>query len=710
METRFYEFGSFRLDVHRRQLERDGQQVHVSPRAFDLLRVLVQNAGQTLSHDELLDKVWEGTFVEQGNLKKAVSTLRQILGDAAESGEFITTVPRRGYRFTAPVNVPDDAAFTVRETRTELVVEEKVETRKSFAAKLMPMILVAAVLFGAAFVGWQFFRRPASTFSVQEVQYSRILSSGNISGGDLSADGRLFSYLEGGDGKVSLVIRNTETGSSIRVLEPVTGSIWDTKISPDNNYIYYFRYDTANTASSGLYRISTFGGTPQLITQTRSAGLKISPDSKRIAVMQAYVENGKERQVINTLDVDGGNERQIFIVPEGEWIRGISWSTDGAKLLAIARRGESGTNPISFAFEIPFVGGDRTIVMPEKPGLYSNGALMPDGQSIILQKREQNAESSQLWQYFPATDVMSRVTNDEHSYAPPAINSAGTAIGVTRSYAITSIWVGPRDSSEQRQVSGMSDLYSISWASNVRLVVSTMIDKNEAVAALDIDGTNKAVLLDGPNGIRPFPAVSDDLGYITYLTNRTGVRTVWRANMDGSNAQTIPNTENAGDAKLLSDGQTLVFSKWFPETRDWRLVRRAPDGAIHVIPNSTMLVWDVSPDGRKVLILTPTDPSSPDIVALRDIESGTTLRTFPIARTDCIRFAPDGRSFAYLKPLGLGDQIIEQPLDGSEAKVLVTTTGERIRRFAYSPDGANIATVRKTEQTDAVLIRIPNSK
>lgn len=710
METRFYEFGSFRLDVHRRQLERDGQQVHVSPRAFDLLRVLVQNAGQTLSHDELLDKVWEGTFVEQGNLKKAVSTLRQILGDAAESGEFITTVPRRGYRFTAPVNVPDDAAFTVRETRTELVVEEKVETRKSFAAKLMPMILVAAVLFGAAFVGWQFFRRPASTFSVQEVQYSRILSSGNISGGDLSADGRLFSYLEGGDGKVSLVIRNTETGSSIRVLEPVTGSIWDTKISPDNNYIYYFRYDTANTASSGLYRISTFGGTPQLITQTRSAGLKISPDSKRIAVMQAYVENGKERQVINTLDVDGGNERQIYIVPEGEWIRGISWSTDGAKLLAIARRGESGTNPISFAFEIPSVGGDRTIVMPEKPGLYSNGALMPDGQSIILQKREQNAESSQLWQYFPATDVMSRVTNDEHSYAPPAINSAGTAIGVTRSYAITSIWVGPRDSSEQRQVSGMSDLYSISWASNVRLVVSTMIDKNEAVAALDIDGTNKAVLLDGPNGIRPFPSVSDDLGYITYLTNRTGVRTVWRANMDGSNAQTIPGTENAGDAKLLSDGQTLVFSKWFPETRDWRLVRRAPDGAIHVIPNSTMLVWDVSPDGRKVLILTPTDPSSPDIVALRDIESGTTLRTFPIARTDCIRFAPDGRSFAYLKPLGLGDQIIEQPLDGSEAKVLVTTTGERIRRFAYSPDGANIATVRKTEQTDAVLIRIPNSK
>jgi DNA-binding winged helix-turn-helix (wHTH) protein/Tol biopolymer transport system component len=696
--------------VHRRQLERDGQQVHVSPRAFDLLRVLVQNAGQTLSHDELLDKVWEGTFVEQGNLKKAVSTLRQILGDAAESGEFITTVPRRGYRFTAPVNVPDDAAFTVRETRTELVVEEKVETRKSFAAKLMPMILVAAVLFGAAFVGWQFFRRPASTFSVQEVQYSRILSSGNISGGDLSADGRLFSYLEGGDGKVSLVIRNTETGSSIRVLEPVTGSIWDTKISPDNNYIYYFRYDTANTASSGLYRISTFGGTPQLITQTRSAGLKISPDSKRIAVMQAYVENGKERQVINTLDVDGGNERQIYIVPEGEWIRGISWSTDGAKLLAIARRGESGTNPISFAFEIPSVGGDRTIVMPEKPGLYSNGALMPDGQSIILQKREQNAESSQLWQYFPATDVMSRVTNDEHSYAPPAINSAGTAIGVTRSFAITSIWVGPRDSSEQCQVSGMSDLYSISWASNVRLVVSTMIDKNEAVAALDIDGTNKAVLLDGPNGIRPFPAVSDDLGYITYLTNRTGVRTVWRANIDGSNAQTISNTENAGDAKLLSDGQTLVFSKWFPETRDWRLVRRAPDGAIHVIPNSTMLVWDVSPDGRRVLILTPTDPSSPDIVALRDIESGTTLRTFPIARTDCIRFAPDGRSFAYLKPLGLGDQIIEQPLDGSEAKVLVTTTGERIRRFAYSPDGANIATVRETEQTDAVLIRIPNSK
>jgi len=710
VETRFYEFGAFRLDVHRRQLERDGEQVHVSPRAFDLLAVLVANAGRTLSHDELLDEVWEGTFVEQGNLKKAVSTLRQILGDAAESGEFITTVPRRGYRFTAPVNVGADEAITVRETRTELVVEEKVETKQGTFARLIPVMLGGIVLFGAAFAGWQYFKRPAATFSVQEVQYSRILSSGNISGGDLSADGRLYSYLEGGDGKVSIIVRNTETGTFVRALEPVTGSVWDMRISPDNNYLYYFRFDTANTAGSGIYRVSTFGGTPQLITQTRSVGLKVSPDSKRLATIQAYVENGKERQAIATLDVDGGNERQIYVVPDGEWVRGIAWSPDGGKLLAIARRGEAGTNPVSFAFEIPSVGGDRTMVMPEKEGLYSNGALMPDGQSIILQKREQNTESSQLWQYFPATDVMSRVTNDEHSYAPPAINAAGTAIGVTRSYAITSLWVGPRGSSEQRQVAGVSDLYSISWASNDRLVVSTMLDNNDAVAAINVDGTRKQMLLTGPNGIRPFPAVSGDLGSVTYLSNRTGIRTIWRANIDGSNQAPIVGTENANDAKMLADGQTLIFTKWFPESRDWRLVRRTSDGTVTEIPNSTMLVWDISPDGTQMLILTPTDPSSPDVVALRDIATGSTLRSFPIASTDCIRFAPDGRSFAYLKPTGLGDQIIEQPLDGSESRVLVTTSGERIRRFAYSPDGTNIATIRKTAQTDAVLIKIPASK
>src|SRR5687767_10701321 len=100
---RFYEFGDFFLDAHRRIVRRNGTEVHLTPRAFDLLRVMVENPGRILDHDELLDKVWDGAFVEQGNLKKAVSVLRVALGESPEAGEYITTVPRRGYRFSADV-------------------------------------------------------------------------------------------------------------------------------------------------------------------------------------------------------------------------------------------------------------------------------------------------------------------------------------------------------------------------------------------------------------------------------------------------------------------------------------------------------------------------------------------------------------------------------------------------------------------------------
>ncbi|HMS40365.1 MAG TPA: winged helix-turn-helix domain-containing protein, partial [Pyrinomonadaceae bacterium] len=81
METqnfRFYEFGEFRLDSRRRILLKNGEQIQLSARIFDLLLVFLQNEGEILGHEDLLDKVWEGTFVEQSNLKKSVSALRQI--------------------------------------------------------------------------------------------------------------------------------------------------------------------------------------------------------------------------------------------------------------------------------------------------------------------------------------------------------------------------------------------------------------------------------------------------------------------------------------------------------------------------------------------------------------------------------------------------------------------------------------------------------
>lgn len=94
-----YEFGEFQLNIEEKQLRRlNGELIQLSPKVFDLLTFLVENNNRLLTKQELLDKVWADSFVEEGNLKINIHTLRKILPES-----FIETVPRHGYRFTSEV-------------------------------------------------------------------------------------------------------------------------------------------------------------------------------------------------------------------------------------------------------------------------------------------------------------------------------------------------------------------------------------------------------------------------------------------------------------------------------------------------------------------------------------------------------------------------------------------------------------------------------
>lgn len=107
------EFEGFRVDKQRRRLLRpDGSQVPLTPKAFDTLLFLLQRPGEVVEKDELLAAVWPGVVVEENNLSQAVSALRKALGDDPEAPRFIQTVPRRGFRFVAPVARAEPAART----------------------------------------------------------------------------------------------------------------------------------------------------------------------------------------------------------------------------------------------------------------------------------------------------------------------------------------------------------------------------------------------------------------------------------------------------------------------------------------------------------------------------------------------------------------------------------------------------------------------
>ena len=111
-----YEFDEHRLDVSERRLFRLGAEVPVTPKAFDLLTLLVRNQGHLLTKDRILEELWAGSFVEEANLNVNISALRRVLGDNAAEQRFIETVPRQGYRFVAEVtdiSGVEDATTTV---------------------------------------------------------------------------------------------------------------------------------------------------------------------------------------------------------------------------------------------------------------------------------------------------------------------------------------------------------------------------------------------------------------------------------------------------------------------------------------------------------------------------------------------------------------------------------------------------------------------
>ncbi|MBV8137603.1 MAG: AAA family ATPase [Deltaproteobacteria bacterium] len=102
------EFRPFRLDIAneclwRRREQGEDERILLTPKAFEVLRCLVERAGRLVSHEEFLDLVWQGTVVQPQAVKKLILNLRKVLGDCPENPVFIETLHRRGYRFIAPV-------------------------------------------------------------------------------------------------------------------------------------------------------------------------------------------------------------------------------------------------------------------------------------------------------------------------------------------------------------------------------------------------------------------------------------------------------------------------------------------------------------------------------------------------------------------------------------------------------------------------------
>jgi DNA-binding winged helix-turn-helix (wHTH) protein len=142
-------FGPFTLDDGARQLYRNGEPIHLSPKAFDLLALLVERRPDAVAKSDLLDTLWPGTFVSEGNLAVLVKEIRDALGDSAQRPTFIRTVQRFGYAFSGTAvagrNVPAAAPcwLTWGTQRATLLVGENMLGRDPTANVVVDVVGVS---------------------------------------------------------------------------------------------------------------------------------------------------------------------------------------------------------------------------------------------------------------------------------------------------------------------------------------------------------------------------------------------------------------------------------------------------------------------------------------------------------------------------------------------------------------------------------------
>jgi DNA-binding winged helix-turn-helix (wHTH) protein/Tol biopolymer transport system component len=341
-------FGVFEVDLHTGELRKQGLKVRLRDQPFQILLLLLAHPGEVVSRDELQRQLWPAdTFVDfDRGLNKAVNHLRDALGDSAESPRFIETLPKRGYRFIAPVDAGHTNCHPLEATLdTQRAVAEPPEplphaqplgapgathrSRLKLSASLPWMIAgpsaVVAVISGALL--WRATLpadRPMMRFSVDLGQEAirGHAESGEFFNPVISPDGtRLVFPAKASDGSEQLAMRRLDE-STVTMLAGTEGA-FDPFFSPDGQWIGFF-------AGKKLKKIPLQGGA--VVSLCDNAGLE----------------------------------------------RGASWGEDGAIIANLDNY---------HLFRVPAIGGEpRVIGKPEQHGerTWRWPQVLPGGENVLF--------------------------------------------------------------------------------------------------------------------------------------------------------------------------------------------------------------------------------------------------------------------------------------------------------------------------------------
>lgn len=251
-----YLFGPFAVDAARRVLARGSQPVAVTARAFDVLLALLERAGETVEKEELLRIVWPGTIVEEANLSQQIFTLRKLLGQTDDQ-PYIATVPRRGYRFVAPVtrqHATPTTAGVPRPSRAPVRLEIPFDRGVRLAAAPVPVVALSRDGSRIVYVGSDGVTTRLYLRALDRFESTAIPGTEGAGNPFLSPDGRWIGF-HSGRRLVKMPIEGGPLFALVDVAE-LRGATW----TPDDTIVY------APGPTTGLWRIPSSGGTASALT------------------------------------------------------------------------------------------------------------------------------------------------------------------------------------------------------------------------------------------------------------------------------------------------------------------------------------------------------------------------------------------------------------------------------------------------------------
>lgn len=283
-------FGVFEADPRSGELRKAGRRVAIQEQPFRILARLLQRPGELVTREELRHELWPSdTFVDfERSLNAGVKRLRDALGDDADSPRFVETIPKRGYRFIAPVNILDipDAEASPRPMPVPGVPSESApaETGPRTTRRLQVAALVLLALASGALLALASYFRAADpgTAAPQRVLTRLTFDSGLQTEPAWSPDGRFIAYSSDRAGNFDIWVQSVTGGEPIQVTKH-GGHDWQPDWSPDGSQIVF----RSEREGGGLFVIPALGGLERRLTR---AGYRPrwSPDGARVL----YAETG----------------------------------------------------------------------------------------------------------------------------------------------------------------------------------------------------------------------------------------------------------------------------------------------------------------------------------------------------------------------------------------------------------------------------------